>query len=427
MTTTITPVTRELPDLQEAREIAVEAYVYLYPLVNMDVARLQLTNIEPGKRPGFGPMNTVNHMRAFPPGNLKLVARPNFDTLYSSMWFDLTDGPVVVSVPDTGGRLYLLPLLDMWTDSFASIGKRTTGTRPGHFAVVPPGWQGELPAGVRRIDAPTPYVWSFGRTQTNGPADYEAVHQVQDGYLLTPLSQWGQPPSRVTPPAIDPDVDMTTPTLEQVNAMSAAQYFAYAAELMKLHPPHSTDWSILTRMERIGFGAGESFDLDSLDPALREAIEQAPAAGQQAMREKLPSVGPVVNGWQMVTETVGVYGNAYLKRALLAILGMGANPPEDSIYPLALTEADGTPLTGEHDYLLHFDQSELPPVGAFWSVTLYDTEGFQVPNPLDRFAIGDRDPLTYNSDGSLDVYISTRTPAPNERPTGCPPHPDRSA
>ena len=173
---------------QELSRIAVEAYVFLYPLVNMDVWRRQNTNVEPGQRPAFGPMNTISHLRAFPPGDLKVVARPNFDTLYSNVWLDLTAEPVIVSAPDTGGRLYLLPMLDMWTDAFAIPGSRSRGTTAGHFGVAPPGWHGELPPDVVRVDAPTSYVWIFGRTETNGPADYEAVRRVQDGYRVTPLS-----------------------------------------------------------------------------------------------------------------------------------------------------------------------------------------------------------------------------------------------
>jgi hypothetical protein len=411
MTDSIPPETSELPEVQEAQEIAVEAYIYLYPLVIMDATRQQMTNMAAGERPGFGPMSTFSHMRAFPPVEFKSVPWPNFDTLYSLAWLELTSEPVIVSVPDTGGRYYLLPLQDMWTDVFAVPGKRASGTQAGHFAVVPPGWQGELPAGVRRIDAPTPYVWIIGRTQTNGPGDYQAVNKVQDGYAVTPLSRWGQEPLPVTP-TIDPAVDMTTPPVQQVHRMPAAAYFAHAAELLKLHQPHLTDWSILARLRRIGIEAGKSFAIETLDPQIKQALERGATAGLQAMQAKVPTLARLVNGWQVNTDSIGVYGNYYLKRATLAMIGLGSNPPEDAIYPLAFADGDGEPLNGDHDCVLHFDKQELPPVNAFWSVTLYDRDGFQVANPLNRCALGDRDPLRYNADGSLDLLIQHQSPGP---------------
>jgi hypothetical protein len=178
---------------QEARAIAADAYVYFYPLVTMDVTRKQLINTPPGGSGIGGPMNTFVNIPTFPTADMKAVVRPNFDTLYSSGWLDLTKEPLVVSVPDTGGRYYLLPMLDMWTDVFASPGWRTTGTQAGNFLLVPPGWSGSVPAGFTRLDAPTPYVWIIGRTKTDGPPDYDAVHKIQAGYKITPLSQWGQP------------------------------------------------------------------------------------------------------------------------------------------------------------------------------------------------------------------------------------------
>jgi hypothetical protein len=186
---------------QEAYAIGVDAYLYFYSLVTMDVTRKQISNIEPGK--GFGgPMNSFVNIPEYPPADMKVVVRPNFDTLYSSGWLDLTKEPVIVSVPDTGGRYYLLPMLDLWTDVFASPGWRTTGTEAGNFIVVPPEWRPDLrdrlieefklPKDTQRIDAPTPCVWIIGRTKTDGPQDYDAVHKIQAAYKITPLSQWFQ-------------------------------------------------------------------------------------------------------------------------------------------------------------------------------------------------------------------------------------------
>jgi hypothetical protein len=394
---------------QEAFEIGIEAYVYFYPIISMDVTRRVSTNLPAGARSGLGPMNSFHHMRAYPSADFREVVRPNFDTLYSSAWLDLSKEPLVVSAPDTGGRHYLLPMLDMWSNVFAVPGARTSGTGRGQWALVPPGWTGTLPKGLSRVDAPTPYVWIIGRTQTNGPADYDAVHKVQDRYTITPLSKLN---AKLEPPAFvpDPTVDMKTPPLVQVNTMPAEKYFSYGADLMMRHPPAITDWSTLARLERLGIRRGSSFDFNAAPPQVQAGLRRAVGAGLQLLKDKTPTLARVTNGWQMNTDTMGVYGNFYLKRAIVAMVGLGANQPEDAVYPLSVGDADGKPLMGEHRYALHFAKSEIPPVGAFWSVTMYDAEGFQVANPINRFAIGDRDALKFNADGSLTIYIQHASP-----------------
>jgi hypothetical protein len=202
-------------------------------------------------------------------------------------------------------------------------------------------------------------VWIIGRTQTNGAADYPIVHKIQDAFRVTPLSYWGgQAPPATT--VLDPGIDMVTPTLDQVNSMSAEDFFNYGLGLMKLHRPHLTDWSLIAQMRRLGLKAGAGFA--SLDP----------------------------------------------ERAIITMVGLGANSAEDAVYPILMADADGHLLAGDNDYVLHFDKTGLPPVHAFWSVTMYDAEGFQVANSLNRFAIGDRDPLHYNADGSLDMQRTAR-------------------
>jgi len=403
----------------EARAIARDAYVYFYPLVTMDVTRRQLTNVEAGKSEIGGPMNMFNNVPAFPAADMRVVVRPNFDTLYSSGWLDLTKEPMIVSAPDTGGRYYLLPMLDMWSDVFASPGSRTTGTEAGNFIIVPPGWgpnlreklieQFRLPTDIQRIDAPTPYVWVIGRTKTDGPADYDAVHKTQAGYKITPLSQWGKEP-KPAEVKIDPSVDMKTPPKVQVDTMPTAKYFAHAAELLKLHPPHITDQPIIAQMRRIGIEPGKSFDFAALNPAVQKALESIPQDAQKLMQWKLATLARVDNGWSMNTDTMGVYGNYYLKRAIVAQLGLGANLPEDAIYPQNLADDTGKPLDGANTYTIHFDKEALPPVDAFWSITAYDPEGFQVANSLNRFAVSSWMPFKTGPDGSLDLYFQNESP-----------------
>ena len=324
-------------------------------------------------------MNTFANIPAYPTADMRVVVRPNFDTLYSSGWLDLTKEPMVVSVPNTGGRYYLFPMLDMWTDVFASPGWRTTGTQAVNFLVTPPGWTGSVPDGMQQIKAPTPYVWIIGRTKTDGPPDYDAVHKIQAGYKITPLSRWGKTAEAVTA-TVDPSVDMKTPPKIQVDTMATDKYFAYAAELLKLHPPHITDEPIIARMKRIGIEPGKSFDMSKMDPAVKQALAKAPSDAQALMKWKMPTIARVVNYWSMNTDTMGVYGNYYLKRAIVAQFGLGANLPEDAIYPLNLGDEAGKPLDGANKYAIHFERATLPPAEAFWSVTLYDSEGFQVAN-----------------------------------------------
>jgi hypothetical protein len=406
---TAAPVAAAAITEDEAHAIGVDAYLYFYPIITMDLTRKQLTNQEP--KPGGigGPMNRFANVGAFPTADLRVVVRPNFDTLYSSGWVDLTKEPMVVSVPDTGGRYYLLPMLDMWTDVFASPGWRTTGTDAANFLVTPPGWSGAVPDGFTEIKAPTPYVWIIGRTKTDGPADYDAVHKIQAGYKITPLSQWGKEPQ---PPEvkIDPSIDMKTPPKVQVDTMKAEQYFAYAAELLKLHPPHITDQPIIARLARIGFEPGKDFDLDKADPAVKKGLASVPEDAQKLMAWKVPTLARIANGWSMNTDTMGVYGNYYLKRAMVTQVGLGANLPEDAIYPLNLADDTGKSLDGASNYTIHFDKGQIPPVDAFWSITLYDPEGFQVANSLNRFAVSSWMPFHYNPDGSLDLYFQNESP-----------------
>ncbi|MGY4572733.1 DUF1254 domain-containing protein [Bradyrhizobium sp. USDA 3256] len=399
---------------QQAYEIARDAYVFAYPIVTMDISMRQSTNVPNANTvPLRAPINQFAHARTYPRAEDRDVVRYNFDTLYSPVWLDISPEPIILSVPDTGGRYYLLPMLDMWTDVFSVVGSRTTGTRAGSFAIVAPGWNGTLPEGLTKIVAPTPTIWILGRTQTNGPADYDNVHKVQDGYKLTPLSQWGKaiPPQADMP--TDPAIDNKTPPLVQVNKIDGVAVLGRLAELMAKHPPHANDYPILFRMRQIGLEPGKPFDAAKLDPALVKTIN---AAAKDALADLEQSgksgagIGLHVNGWFYQTSTVGTYGTAYKLRGMGTLIGLGVNLPEDAVYPASFVDGDGKPYSGANRYVLHFDNGKLPPASAFWSVTLYDKDGFQAPNALNRFALGDRDKLKFNADGSLDIYLQNESP-----------------
>ena len=394
----------------DAYEIGVEAYTYAYPLVLMAVTNRVTTNVaRPDSATLRAPYNQLVHATVLPDDSFKDVVRVNADTLYSLVRYDVSREPMVITVPDTAGRYFSLTLMDMWTDAFASVGTRTTGTATGHFAIVAPGWQGQLPAGVRKIVSPTPHGWMTGRIQTNGPADYPTVHRYQSGIQAAPLSAFGQP---CAPPAgrVDPAIDMRTPPVEQVSQMSPAAYFALVAELLKSQPPHAADHAVLLRMERLGLVAGQDFDLARAEPAVQRALARAASDAFSAFVARGRSRYTRRNGWNLAVARIGSYGEDYLLRAFIAFAGLGALPPEEAFYPSSITDTDGQPLMGDARYVLHFGKDEIPPAKAFWSLTMYGADQFFVANPLGRYAIGDRDKLAYNADGSLDLYIQHAWP-----------------
>ncbi len=400
---------------QELRDLVRDVFTYAYPIVLMDATMRQSTAVPTATSVnGRAPINQFAYFRSYPPADAKDVVRFNFDTLYSFAWVDLSKGPIVLSVPDTGGRYYLVPTLDMWTDIFSSLGSRTTGTKAGNFAYVPPGWKGKLPAGVQRIEAPTSMFWMMARVQTNGPSDYDNVHKVQDGLKLTPLARWGK---SYAPPAVSPvatGVDTKTPPLVQVQNMSGAEFFTRFGELLKKFPPHANDYPILFRMKALGLEPGKGWDKSKLDQTTLDTVNAGAKEAMESLIAGVKTAGEHVNGWNITVDNLGSYGTSYRQRALVALAGLGANLPADAIYPTAFLDGEGKPMDGANKYVLHFDKGKTPPAGAFWSLTMYDNQGFQVPNPLNRFAIGDRDKLKFNDDGSLDIYVQADSPGPDK-------------
>ncbi len=387
---------------EQAHRIGVQAYVYGYPLVLMEVTRKASVR-------RFG-MNHFTHAQAFPTAAFRVVVRSNVDTLYSSAWLDLSREPIVLSVPDTGGRYYLMQMMDGWTETFAVPGKRTTGTKAGHFVIVGPDWQGPLPANVEVLKAPTNMVWISGRTQTNGVADYTNVHAIQRGYRLTPLSAWGQPYLPAPSATVAPTVVSEAPPPAQVGRMDAATFFTALAALLKDNPPHPEDARLVAELKTIGVEADKVFDITQLAPDAARGLERAVQDARWQIAHPGREGITTRNGWSMRVQNIGRYGTAYLDRARTARFGLGGLPSEEAVYPYTGVDGAGRPLSGSYRYVLHFGKDELPPVHAFWSVTLYDAEGYFWANPLKRYALGDRDKLQYNQDGSLDIYIQHDTP-----------------
>jgi hypothetical protein len=400
---------KQILSADEAAEVAVEAYVFGYPLVLMDVTK-QVSTAVPKPEGGKAPISQFAHLRAFPDYTFTEVVSPNADTLYSAAWLDLSKEPMILSVPDVGKRYYLMEMLDAWTNVFASPGTRTTGNGRGDFAIIGPQWKGKAPAGVKEIKSPTNMVWVIGRTQTNGKEDYAAVRAIQDQYKLTPLSAWGKEYTPQDNAPVAPGIDVKTPPVEQVAKMDAATFFARLNTLMKDNPPAAVDASALNRFTAIGVAPGTPFDLKSPDPDVAKSVEGSVKAAQAKMAaEARKPHGKKVNGWDVMTN-LGRYGTDYLFRSVVALVGLGANLPEDAIYPCATEDIDGLPLNGANRYVVHFPKGQLPPVNAFWSLTMYNSKQFFVQNPINRYAIGDRDKLKFNDDGSLTITIQHESP-----------------
>jgi hypothetical protein len=392
-----------------AREIAQELYIWAYPMVLIDVTGKVTTNYEaPTGIPGQSPVNQMGHAQAFPPGTFRQVVRPNFDTLYSAATCDLSAEPLVLTLPKTD-RFHVFQMMDGWSEVFAAPGTRMNGGAGGNYLIAGPRFNGNVPAGLDILLAPTDAVWVVGRIQTNGPADYDFVHSLQKQIALVPLSAFGKP---YAPPRgkVDPGIDMKTPPMITVDSMNGQAFFTEMTEALKKNPPHVHDQAIVARMRRIGLTPGRSLDFNSLPFVVQQALSDAPATGLAAIRKRVETLGTKTNGWTMMTGAIGYFGADYMFRAAVALFGLGANRPEDAIYPSLTTDSTGAPLTGVNRYTLRFEKNRTPPVNAFWSVTMYDEKGFPVENPIKRFAIGDRDNITPDGDGSLTIYIQRESP-----------------
>ncbi|MFO0814711.1 MAG: DUF1254 domain-containing protein [Gemmatales bacterium] len=390
---------------KEIIDIGIEAYVYGYPLVTMEMTRRVMTNVATPQGT-HAPMGQFLLMRKYPDASFKDVTAPNADTLYSTAWLDLAKEPYVLSLPDMDGRYFLMPMLSGWTDVFEVPGKRTTGTKAQVYAITGPNWKGELPEGVKELKSPTSLVWILGRTYCTGtPEDYKACHAVMDKYQLVPLSAYGKP---YTPPAgrVDPTIDTKTAVREQVHKMDAVAYFSLLAKLMKDNPPAQADAPMIEKMARIGLVPGQDFDASKLPAASAKLI---PTAAQQQIMGHFKAAGSNINGWIFTTKA-GLYGTQYLQRAFVTAIGLGANRPQDAVYPTSEMDADGKPYSGANNYVVHFAKGETPPADAFWSITMYNGEYFFVDNPLNKYTVSPRNNLKYNADGSLDLYIQNESP-----------------
>lgn len=385
-------------------EIASDAYIYGYPLVTVEMTRRVMINVA-GPEGTRAPMGQLIKMRAYPDASFRDVTAPNADTLYTTGFFDVGDEPWVLSIPDMKGRYFLLPFLDGWTNVFAVPGSRTTGTGAQTFVISGPGWNGEVPAGATELKSPTAIVWLLGRVYCDGtPEDYAAVHALQDAFRLQPLSTWGK--AYAPPPGkVDSAVDMKTAVRDQVNRLSTDEYFALLAGLMKRNPPAPADAPALERFKGIGVEPGRTFDGKALDSRWATRL---PQLSFDRIKLHLASLKRE-NGWLFTTQT-GLYGTDYLQRAFITAVGLGANRPQDAVYPMSQRASLIEPYDGSRNYTVRFEKGALPPVRGFWSLTMYDEAMFFVANPINRYSMSMRANPKFGADGSLTIYVQNESP-----------------
>jgi hypothetical protein len=387
--------------------LATDGFIYGYPLVTMEMTRRIMTNVAApeGSR---APMGQFAKAREYPNASFRDVTAPNADTLYTLAWIDVGTEPWVLSIPDMKDRYYLVPLLDAWTNVFQVPGKRTTGTGAQTYAITGPGWKGTLPVGVKEYKSPTNLVWILGRIYCTGtPEDYAAVHAAQDQFKLVPLSAYGK---AYAPPeaTVNPSIDMKTPVRDQVNRMDPIAYFTLLAQLMKTNPPAAADAPELAKLAKIGIVPGKDFDASKLNADFAKRIPQV-GFDRIAAQIKLNKAMTDINGWVYTTKT-GLYGTDYLMRAFITAFGLGANRPQDAIYPMSTKDGEGSVYDGAGKYVMRFPKGQLPPARGFWSLTMYDSAFFFVANPINRYSISARQNLKSNPDGSVDLYIQKDTP-----------------
>ncbi len=379
--------------------LGAEAYLFGYPLVMMDTTRAHSQKY-------IGPENELRRVRLFPDASFKDVVRPNVDTLYTTAFISMKEGPWVFEMPANEERYELMPFMDAWTDVFASPGTRTqeaqNKTHGDLFLLVGPQWQGVPPAGMKLLRSSTDLVWLIGRTQTNGTSDFERVHRLQDRLKLYRLGSQTSPPSKWQASS-----QTSAPPVVQMKQLGTPEFYQRLMALMIENPPKAADQVMMQRLAALQLVPGKPVNLSVIDHAcfaLGRWIANLKVA--QALQQKGND-----GTWSSPPLNLGQYGTDYNLRAAVAMVGLGANLPEDALYPNTRLDHEGQALTGQHRYKLHFEAHQLPPVKAFWSITAYGADEFLIANEIKRFALGDRDKLIYNADGSLDIWIQAARPA----------------
>jgi hypothetical protein len=388
-------------------DIATLAYIWGFPLVTMQ-RQFNFVTSPNVHGLGRGPANTLVCARALVDATFTDVVSPNSDTLYSVTQFDLKKEPIVVVVPPIADRYYTFEFLDAYTNDFAYIGTRATGSNGGTYLIAGPNWNGQVPQGMTKMWSPTNLAWFINRILVKGQADVANVNAIQDNIVVKPLSAFQ---GKAVPPAADTALSNEVPIGPQPSliAPTGIKIYDEIGQAMVGNPLNPPDPVLVTNLASIGIGPGKKPSTEA-NAAIKAALQTGITEGQKMIDAEVANAGANVNGWRYAIPT-GDYGTDYLFRAAVTQIGLGANIAQEALYPVTFTDSQGKPLTGTDNYIIHFNPGQTPPVHAFWSITMYNSKSLFVDNPINRYSIGTyTEGLKNNTDGSLDIYIQHASP-----------------
>lgn len=383
-----------------AQSLLEQAYLYAFPLVLMDATRKVSTNTETpnGTR---APINQFIHAEKLADAASRAVVTPNVDTIYTQAFLDVGSEPMLYGVPQTD-RFFNVQVLDAWTNTAAVL------EAPGLYAITRSDWQGELPEGVQRINVPTNRVWTIARIVLSGQEDLPNVRAIQDKMQLMPLSAYQM--DRWTAPAgtYDPAYDFVP--VQHVLALSPQEFFDTANQLMETNPPAAADAPVLRELAALHVGPGEKFDDKALGlfSGLRWKLMLLQLKGK--LKAEAANYAQQMGQWIYYGDPIGDFGTAYTYRAMVALMGLGANTTDVAIYPKTDVDSTGAVLTGKKTYTLHIEAEPPTKEKGFWSVTAYGEDNFLIENAIDRYCVNDRSGLHRNPDGSIDIILSKEAP-----------------
>jgi hypothetical protein len=399
----------QLMQFNRPEDIATVAYVWGYPLVDMERSSNYFTSPNSPPGPGHGPWNGIHFARKLVTANFTDVVRPNADTIYGFAWLNLRNESVVLEVPPIPDRYYTFEFLDAYTNVFEYVGSRTNVTNGATYLISGPDWTGQVPSGMAQIKAPTNLVWIWNRIFVDGPSDVPNVHAIQNKVIVMPLSAFeGKTAAPSQPQAGASSKQVPLSPEPALIPRSGIEVYDEISKTMIDNAPNPPDPELIAKFETLGIGPGKT-PSSTTNATIRQALETGITEGEKLIDAKVLAFGTNKNGW-LLNLNLGDYKTEYLLRAAATKVGLGANRAEEALYPSAITDTEGRPLNGANNYTIHFE--EAPPVKAFWSVTMYNNQSYLVDNPINRYSVGTAtEGLKKNADdGSFDIYVQYENP-----------------